>query len=153
MKSKFFILVGFVLYLITAGQAAACVAPPSIMAGPMCNVAFDAATQANKTAVEQILNDNRDNCGLTPEDIAWLAQKIANGYSAVKQSQAGYETLLKDAQTKNAARPKECPSYLAMTRQGDWTALIFTDVAHSQESGCAVEKCDTVTVKVVENAL
>lgn len=153
MKLKIFLIISFVFSLIPFQKATACVAPPSVMAGPMCNLAFDPATFTNKTTVEKILKDNKENCELTPEDVTLLISYITNGYSAIRQSQPGFETFLKEAKAKNAERPKQCPAYIAVTHKDDWTALIFSDTAHSKQTGCAEEKCQPLSVHVIENAL
>jgi len=153
MKSKNFLIISLFFSLIPFQKIAACIAPPSIMAGPMCNLAFDPATFMNKNTVEKILKDNKENCGLTPEDVTLLVPYITNGYSAVRQSQPGFETFLKEAKAKNAERPQQCPAYIAVTHKAQWTALIFTDTAHSEQTGCAEEKCQTLPIHVIENAL
>lgn len=153
MKLKILLIVSLFFSLITLQQASACVAPPSIMAGPMCNLAFDPATFTNKTTVKKILKNNKENCELTSKDVTLLIPYITNGYSAVRQSEPGFKTFLKAAKTKNAERPKQCPAYTAVAHQGQWTTLIFTDTVYSEQTGCAEEKCQTLPIHVIENAL
>lgn len=136
-------------FLISPRPALACIDPPYVMGGPLCNLHFDDKELADLKLIEKKLQENASQCGFAKEALPIIRDYVANGYSAVVQSDKGYAQFLSEAKTKNQDRPKECPAYQAVSHKSGWTGIIATGQDYSKETGCQMEKCTAVKFKVV----
>lgn len=136
MKNKYMLILVFAFSLvILLNSAFACISPPTIKTKSGCELSYEGYdwydpikdnsyfSLNNETHIFNFINEKKEECNFSEEDVNILTDFISNGYSVIEQDEEEYKIFLDEANKANKERPEFCLAYEAVAHRGRWTGL------------------------------
>ncbi|MBS3099976.1 hypothetical protein J4463_02055 [Candidatus Pacearchaeota archaeon] len=145
MKQRTFLAsAAFIFLILSSSLVFACISFPKIETKNGCNLNLDYDTYQNESAIILLLNQNKDACGFSDEDIPVIKNFVINGYFVMEQTQEEYEIFLEEVKKQN--EQIGCTlHYKAVAHEDRWTGYVTGRENAEDGAGnpCPVPTCSS----------